>query len=69
MERDCLNSYVNELIRNFNSHAHVERDAVVCKGFEQAQDFNSHAHVERDDEAISGKGSMTAFQLTRSRGA
>ena len=33
---------------NFNSHAHVERDAVVETAFPVDSNFNSHAHVERD---------------------
>ena len=33
---------------NFNSHAHVERDARNKKGDNYAKHFNSHAHVERD---------------------
>ena len=33
---------------NFNSHAHVERDAIGKKMPELVKDFNSHAHVERD---------------------
>ena len=34
--------------RNFNSHAHVERDLVGKFGGEIQLNFNSHAHVERD---------------------
>ena len=34
---------------NFNSHAHVERDAEVTENTYIHMDFNSHAHVERDD--------------------
>ena len=33
---------------NFNSHAHVERDAVTIAPFQNNHYFNSHAHVERD---------------------
>ena len=34
---------------DFNSHAHVERDALfVLEGFSMFLNFNSHAHVERD---------------------
>ena len=34
---------------NFNSHAHVERDALPLLALPQFLHFNSHAHVERDD--------------------
>ena len=33
---------------NFNSHAHVERDAQKNKSVVSMENFNSHAHVERD---------------------
>ncbi len=33
---------------NFNSHAHVERDAIGRQAHADMQNFNSHAHVERD---------------------
>ena len=33
---------------NFNSHAHVERDAVCEQEIKGYFNFNSHAHVERD---------------------
>ena len=33
---------------NFNSHAHVERDASTKKRKSKMKNFNSHAHVERD---------------------
>ena len=33
---------------NFNSHAHVERDASWINKIVAKFDFNSHAHVERD---------------------
>ena len=55
--------------RDFNSHAHVERDVFnplfVCVMF----DFNSHAHVERDFFVCTRSHSIFRFQLTRSRGA
>ena len=34
--------------KDFNSHAHVERDDYVLTTPEEFTDFNSHAHVERD---------------------
>ena len=37
-----------ETLRNFNSHAHVERDFLIYTLWNVAADFNSHAHVERD---------------------
>ena len=33
---------------NFNSHAHVERDADHAAQVATDRNFNSHAHVERD---------------------
>ena len=33
---------------NFNSRAHVERDAFYLIGFGYLANFNSRAHVERD---------------------
>ena len=35
-------------LKDFNSHAHVERDAEVSENSYIHMDFNSHAHVERD---------------------
>ena len=36
---------------DFNSHAHVERDATSTAGGIAGFNFNSHAHVERDMQA------------------
>ena len=36
--------------KNFNSHAHVERDTDALFFSKTAQNFNSHAHVERDSD-------------------
>ena len=36
------------VIYNFNSHAHVERDKLVVESIDIIKYFNSHAHVERD---------------------
>ena len=33
---------------HFNSHAHVERDALKFYNDKTTLNFNSHAHVERD---------------------
>ena len=33
---------------DFNSHAHVERDALKFYNDKTTLNFNSHAHVERD---------------------
>ena len=38
--------------KNFNSHAHVERDDDVTQASILKTNFNSHAHVERDDEDL-----------------
>ena len=34
--------------KNFNSHAHVERDCGKEHTTSDTPNFNSHAHVERD---------------------
>ena len=41
-------------LRNFNSHAHVERDATSKYTLSVLRHFNSHAHVERDGPAKKG---------------
>ena len=44
-----LSIWVNALMeKNFNSHAHVERDQVMNFWLFVTGNFNSHAHVERD---------------------
>ena len=48
MERDQTKTKNLDLKKNFNSHAHVERDPIIpFIGFSPIN-FNSHAHVERD---------------------
>ena len=37
-----------EPTEDFNSHAHVERDACIGDDGSNTIHFNSHAHVERD---------------------
>ena len=37
-----------QMYKNFNSHAHVERDVGGSDVTYEDSDFNSHAHVERD---------------------
>ena len=37
-----------EIDKNFNSHAHVERDFCIPASTMALAHFNSHAHVERD---------------------
>ncbi|SCH64070.1 Uncharacterised protein [uncultured Ruminococcus sp.] len=37
-----------QIVTNFNSHAHVERDNADETKFQEIVNFNSHAHVERD---------------------
>ena len=49
MERDNFSYIIPIQKKNFNSHAHVERDENVVDMGKQILDFNSHAHVERDD--------------------
>ena len=48
MERDDKVEPVIKKVENFNSHAHVERDACERTGKLSDFNFNSHAHVERD---------------------
>ena len=56
-------------LNNFNSHAHVERDAVIWPKLTLTLYFNSHAHVERDVASNNITIKEYVFQLTRSRGA
>ena len=39
-------------LKNFNSHAHVERDFYFGTQFSKNGNFNSHAHVERDKDFL-----------------
>ena len=66
MERDQLFHVVKANLRNFNSHAHVERDDVDVDTFEKKYNFNSHAHVERDilPVIISRKDNISTHTLT-----
>ena len=69
MERDFELFNSARLISHFNSHAHVERDAIREELEQAIKDFNSHAHVERDLRAVMSFLTLPKFQLTRSRGA
>ena len=40
--------FLPEIYKDFNSHAHVERDKDSAFVGKLVNDFNSHAHVERD---------------------
>ena len=44
----CLHNKIGHGKRNFNSHAHVERDNQEKVVDWENANFNSHAHVERD---------------------
>ena len=57
------------MFSDFNSHAHVERDALLPHRIFLYMHFNSHAHVERDVGEIVRNWINAQFQLTRSRGA
>ena len=48
MERDDEENKILYFLRNFNSRAHVERDAISDIEQYMANNFNSRAHVERD---------------------
>ena len=40
------------ITKDFNSHAHVERDLFLHSNLKRKWHFNSHAHVERDTTTI-----------------
>ncbi len=52
--------------KNFNSHAHVERDQTPHQCRRYIRHFNSHAHVERDDgeDRQSNKIKISTHTLT-----
>ena len=50
MERDVFDGKEWNTEKNFNSHAHVERDHHFSTLALYYANFNSHAHVERDDK-------------------
>ena len=52
MERDNPIENYSMTEKDFNSHAHVERDPCMYGDFQNFRNFNSHAHVERDDRVI-----------------
>ena len=56
-------------LKDFNSHAHVERDVAMFSVVDLFVNFNSHAHVERDTGNLTALYTRIGFQLTRSRGA
>ena len=60
---------ISRVLKDFNSHAHVERDFGAGKTSLMVADFNSHAHVERDVLSTVFADAPPLFQLTRSRGA
>ena len=43
---------IKSYFKDFNSHAHVERDNAVLGHMSNSDDFNSHAHVERDNAVL-----------------
>ena len=51
----CVIMRFVQVSRNFNSHAHVERDWQPPSWAWIARHFNSHAHVERDAQLISAE--------------
>ncbi len=57
MERDITGGVHMAITKDFNSHAHVERDNDVISKRLRSIHFNSHAHVERDMfDVLSGLG-------------
>ena len=69
MERDWFGGIDYVFCKNFNSHAHVERDDPITITVDMGENFNSHAHVERDAAYSVTEPTLQKFQLTRSRGA
>ena len=69
VERDVFPTSANNYWSHFNSRAHVERDPPANNPKAAYTHFNSRAHVERDSIARHSLTTVTAFQLTRSRGA
>ena len=59
MERDPKTIKGIEKPLDFNSHAHVERDADFPRLAEWIDHFNSHAHVERDHLTLKPHRFMT----------
>ena len=58
----------NKAIRDFNSHAHVERDALVILTTVKS-DISTHTLTWSVTTAIAYQFQARKFQLTRSRGA
>ena len=48
-------------LKDFNSHAHVERDDITLALMLAFSNFNSHAHVERDGIIINTDTNSTDF--------
>ena len=66
MERDRSTVSSSISNRNFNSHAHVERDLEYSDSRGQTGNFNSHAHVERDlcDKVVDSSCFISTHTLT-----
>ena len=47
--------------KDFNSHAHVERDDGIPKALADLMNFNSHAHVERDSSDVPSRSFQCNF--------
>ena len=52
MERDDKTTLKGVVGKDFNSHAHVERDWITAWARHELFNFNSHAHVERDNGGL-----------------
>ena len=48
-------------MKDFNSHAHVERDLSICNNLAAFLYFNSHAHVERDHLLVQAQCERSDF--------
>ena len=61
MERDSIPQPYLQILTDFNSHAHVERDRDACMVCNANPNFNSHAHVERDNHTKGCSGKRSYF--------
>ena len=68
MERDIAGVKLINALYDFNSHAHVERDAVVENGGLD-RDISTHTLTWSVTGEEMKRGKLYEFQLTRSRGA
>ena len=68
VERDVVIVGIFFSLNNFNSHAHVERDIIMAK-WNTFLKISTHTLTWSVTPAFRHSLRMSAFQLTRSRGA